>query len=90
MQLNIDRGAPGTGKSTRLMHIHKATCQEGQKILRGVHCTMAGLERQVRDYANQGATVICIDECTEQQIERLKTLADRLPGSLVVHAAVGV
>lgn len=90
MQLNIDRGAPGTGKSTRLLQIHKETCKPGQKILRGVHCTMAGLERQVREYANQGATTICIDQCTEQQIERLQTLTERLPTGLVIHAAVGV
>lgn len=89
MQLNIDRGAPGTGKSTRLLQIHKETCKPGQKILRGVHCTNAGLELKVREYANQGATVICIDQCTEPQIERLQALAERLPSGLVIHAAVG-
>lgn len=89
MQLNIDRSAPGTGKSTRLLQIHKETSQDGQKILRGVHCTIAGLELKVREYANQGATVICIDECTEQQIERLQALTERLPDNLVIHAALG-
>lgn len=89
MQLNIDRGAPGTGKSIRLLQIHKETRQDGQKILRGVYCTIAGLELKVREYANQGATVICIDECTEQQIERLQALTERLPDNQVIHAALG-
>lgn len=90
MQLNVDRGAPGTGKSIRLLQIHQETCKPSQKILRGVHCTMAGLELKVREYFKQGATVVCIDQCTEQQIERLQALTERLPAGLVIHAAVGI
>ncbi|TIH10807.1 hypothetical protein [Pseudomonas leptonychotis] len=89
MQLNIDRGAPGTGKSTRLLQIHKVTCKPGQKILRGVHCTTTGLELKVREYAKQGVFVICIDECTELQVMRLQDLTERLPADLVIHAVVG-
>lgn len=88
MQLNVERGAPMTGKSTRLLKIHREACRAEDKILRGTHYTPAALEQRVRQYISLGATVICIDECSEQQIERLERLKGDLPGDLRIHAVV--
>lgn len=88
MQLNVDRGAPATGKTTRLREIAKADGQSDRQILKGSHCTTTTLERSIRRLANRGATVICIDECSEEQIDRLQALQLRLPSQLTIHAVV--
>lgn len=88
MQLNVERGAPATGKTIRLRQIAKADGQSEQEILVGRHCTPDALERSVRWLAGLGANVICIDECSEEQISLLQVLQRRLPGNLTIHAVV--
>ena len=88
MQLNVERGAPATGKTTRLRQIAQADGQSEQEILVGRHCTPDALARSVRWLAGQGANVICIDECSEEQIALLQVLQRRLPGNLTIHAVV--
>lgn len=88
MQLNVERGAPMTGKTIRLRQIAKADGQSENQILVGRHCTTAALERAGRRLAVRGATVICIDECSEEQIARLWGRQHRLPGNLTIHAVV--
>lgn len=88
MQLNVDRGAAATGKTTRLREIAKADGQSDRQILNGRHCTTEALELSVRRLAYRGATVICIDECSEEQITRLQALQHRLRSHLTIHAVV--
>ncbi len=88
MQLNVERGAPATGKTIRLRQIAKADGQSERQILVGRHCTTAALERSIRRLAGRGANVICIDDCSEEQIARLQALKARLPGNLTIHAVV--
>lgn len=88
MQLNVERGAPATGKTIRLRQIAKADGQSEQQILNGRHTTQVALERQVRRLISRGAQVICIDECSEEQIDRLSELQGRLPADLKIHAVV--
>lgn len=88
MQLNVERGAPATGKTIRLRQIAKADGQSERQILVGRHCTTDALERSIRRLASRGANVICIDECSEEQIGFLQVLQRRLPGNLTIHAVV--
>lgn len=88
MQLNVERGAPATGKTIRLRQIAQADGQSERQILVGRNCTTAAMEHSVRRLANRGANVICIDECSEEQIARLQVLQRRLPGNLTIHAVV--
>ena len=88
MQLNVERGAPATGKTIRLRQIAKADGQSEQEILVGRYCTPAALAHSVRWLAGRGANVICIDECSEEQIALLQGLQRRLPGNLTIHAVV--
>ncbi len=87
MQLNVERGAPATGKSIRLRQIAKADGQSEQEILVGRYCTPAALAHSVRWLAGRGANVICIDECSEEQIALLQVMR-HLPGNLTSHAVV--
>ncbi|HEJ2764167.1 TPA: hypothetical protein ACG0QE_000463 [Pseudomonas aeruginosa] len=88
MQLNVERGAPMTGKSVRLFQTHLKAGQASHKILRGTHYTPRDLEQRVRHYISLGATVICIDECSEQQIKHLRHLKGDIPSDLTIHAVV--
>lgn len=88
MQLNVERGAPATGKTIRLRQIAQADGQSEQEILVGRHCTPDALARSVRWLSGLGANVICIDECSEEQIALLQVLQRRLPGNLTIHAVV--
>lgn len=88
MQLKVERGAPATGKTIRLRQIAKNDGQSEQEILVGRHCTPDALERSVLWLAGLGANVICIDECSEEQIALLQDLQRRLPGNLTIHAVV--
>lgn len=89
MQLIVERGAPMTGKTTRLRELAKGDGQTERQILVGRQCTSAALEKSIRRLAGRGANVICIDDCSEEQIERLKHLQRRLPDNLTIHAVVG-
>ncbi|MBS4151956.1 hypothetical protein [Stutzerimonas balearica] len=88
MQLNVERGAPMTGKTIRLRQIAQADGQSERQILVGRNCTTAALESSVRRLAGRGATVVCIDDCSEEQIDRLTALQTRLPAELTIHAVV--
>ncbi|MDF3188834.1 hypothetical protein [Pseudomonas paracarnis] len=88
MQLNVERGAPATGKTIRLRQIAQADGQRERQILVGRHSTTDALELSVWRLADRGANVICIDECSEEQIARLQVLQRRLPGNLTIHAVV--
>ena len=88
MQLNVERGAPATGKTIRLRQIAQADGQSEQEILIGRHCTPDALARSVRWLVDQGANVICIDECSEEQIALLQVLQRRLQGNVTIHAVV--
>lgn len=88
MQLNVERGAPATGKTIRLRQIALADGQSEQEILVGRHCTPDALERSVLWLADLGAKVICIDECSEEQIALLQAMQRRLRDNLTIHAVV--
>lgn len=89
MQLNVDRGAPATGKTIRLREKAREAGQDQHQIINGsAYHKVEDLELLVRHRMSRGAKVICIDECTEQQIERLQQLTARLPDDLVIHAVV--
>ncbi|MDU9408253.1 hypothetical protein RTH74_11650 [Pseudomonas sp. zfem001] len=88
MQLNVERGAPMTGKTIRLRELAKANGQTEKQILVGRTSTKAALLRDVRRLASRGATVICIDECTEMQIRELERFKGKLPTNLTIHAVV--
>lgn len=88
MQLHVERGAPATGKTTRLRQIALADGQSEQQILIGRSCTPAALAHAIRRLAGRGAKVICIDECSEEQIAGLQILQRRLRGNLTIHAVV--
>lgn len=88
MQLNEYRGAPATGKTIRL---HQTTREAGQgehQIIIGYAKKPSDLEQLVRRRISQGDKVICIDDCSEQQIERLRLLKGDLPCDLTIHAVV--
>lgn len=88
MQLHVERGAPATGKTTRLRQIAENDGQSEQQVLIGRNCTPEALARSVRWLAGRGANVICIDECSEEQIAGLQILQRRLRGNLTIHAVV--
>lgn len=88
MQLNVERGAPMTGKTIRLWKKAREAGQDEHQIISGNAYDVADLELLVRHRAGRGARVICIDECSEEQIDRLKALQPRLPAELTIHAVV--
>ncbi|KAF1072672.1 MAG: hypothetical protein GAK45_00107 [Pseudomonas citronellolis] len=88
MHLNISRGPAATGKTVRLRQIAEANGQGTDRILVGRHATTDLLERAIRTHIARGATVICIDDCTEEQITRLERLQKLLPDALTIHAVV--
>lgn len=88
MQLNVERGAPATGKSIRLQQKAREAGQDEHQIIRGNAYDLADLELLVRHRSSRGAKVICIDECSEEQIERLTALQASLPSELTIHAVV--
>jgi hypothetical protein len=88
MQLNVERGAPATGKTIRLRQIAQADGQSEQQILVGRNCTPAALAHSVRRLVGRGAKVICIDECSEDQIAGLQILQRRLRVNVTIHAVV--
>jgi hypothetical protein len=88
MQLNVERGAPMTGKTIRLREKARAAGQDEHQIISGNAYDVADLELLVRHRTGRGARVICIDECSEEQIDRLKALQPRLPAELTIHAVV--
>ncbi|HDY5049640.1 TPA: hypothetical protein RQ606_001692 [Pseudomonas aeruginosa] len=88
MQLNVSRGAPATGKTVRLRQIAKADGQSEKQILVGRHMTTAALKDAVWHLSNRGATVICIDDCSEEQIAALERYQHRMPDHLTIHAVV--
>ncbi|MDH4585613.1 hypothetical protein E8F20_27580 [Pseudomonas sp. BN415] len=88
MQLNVERGAPATGKTIRLIQTARASGQDEHQIITGNAYKPADLELLVRHRISRGAKVICIDECSEQHIECLQRLGGRLPDELTIHAVV--
>lgn len=88
MQLNVERGAPATGKTIRLRQAARQACQDEHQIISGNAYSESDLELLVRHRVSRGAKVICIDECSEQQIERLERLKGRVPADLTIHAVV--
>jgi len=88
MHLNVERGAPMTGKTIRLHKKAREAGQDEHQIISGNAYDVADLELLVRHRAGRGARVICIDECSEEQIDRLKALQPRLPAELTIHAVV--
>ncbi len=88
MQLNVERGAPMTGKTVRLRKKAREAGQDEHQIISGNAYDVADLELLVRHRAGRGARVICIDECSEEQIDRLAALQKRLPAELTIHAVV--
>ncbi len=88
MQLNVERGAPMTGKTIRLRQKAREAGQNEHQIIHGNDYDLADLELLVRHRIGRGARVICIDECSEEQIDRLTALQQRLPSELTIHAVV--
>lgn len=87
MQLNVVRGEPVAG-SIRLFELHKGSTTPQHKILRGVLCTPEALARKVIQQASDGASLICIDECSERQIHHLEQLQHDWPSELRICAVV--
>lgn len=87
MQMNVVREEPVAG-SMRLFEAHKQSHQPGQKILRGVHHSPETLAQQAVQQANEGATVIYIDECSEKQLQHLQRLEHDWPAELRILAVV--
>lgn len=88
MQLNVERGPMATGKTIRLRQIAKADGQSEEQILNGRNTSQMAMERKVRHLISRGAKVICIDECSEELIDRLQGLKGNLPSDLTIHAVV--
>lgn len=88
MQLNVERGPMATGKTIRLRQKAREAGQDEQQIITGAVYELADLELLVRHRISRGAKVICIDECSEKQIERLQHLKGDLPAALTIHAVV--
>lgn len=88
MQLNVERGAPMTGKTIRLRRKLREAGQDEHQIIHGNAYKPAALELLVRHRISRGAKVICLDECSEEQIERLQGLQGDLPADLTIHAVV--
>ncbi len=88
MQLFVYRGPKRSGKTTQL---HKTAQRCGLDLFQVIHgeaYTAADLELLIRCRIARGNGVICIDDCTEQQIERLEGLKGDLPADLTIHAVV--
>lgn len=89
MQLNVERGAPMTGKTIRLRKKARDAGQDEHQIISGrAYDEPADIELLVRHRISRGAKVICLDECSEEQIARLQGLKGNLPADLVIHAVV--
>ncbi|EOK5395672.1 hypothetical protein ACM6SP_004145 [Pseudomonas aeruginosa] len=88
MQLNVERGAPMTGKTIRLRQKAREAGQDEHQIIHGNAYSPADLELLVRHRISRGAKVICLDECSEEQIERLQGLKGDLPADLTINAVV--
>ncbi len=87
MQLEVIRGPAASGKTTQLRQIAMADGQDEGHILLAKQFTHAALKSRIRFLASRGARVVCIDECTEEQIELLRRLSAALP-DIHIHAAV--
>ncbi|QEY74115.1 hypothetical protein [Pseudomonas denitrificans (nom. rej.)] len=88
MQLNVSRGASATGKTVRLRQTAAAAGQNQKDILVGRHLSTPAFKAVVWRRSNRGATVICIDECSEEQITILERYRNRMPDHLTIHAVV--
>jgi hypothetical protein len=86
MQLNVERGAPATGKTIRLREKARAAGQDEQQIIAANFYTNSDLELLIRHRVSRGAKIICIDACNEEQIRQLTALQERLPSELTIHA----
>ncbi|BFN28447.1 hypothetical protein PSCT_01869 [Pseudomonas sp. SCT] len=87
MQLEVIRGPAASGKTTQLRRIAKADGQDEGHILLAKEFTHAALKSRIHFLAARGARVVCIDECSEEQIELLRRLSAALP-NIHIHAAV--
>ena len=89
MQLNVERGAPMTGKTIRLREKARKAGQDEHQIISGrAYHKPTDIELLVRHRISRGAKVICLDECSEEQIALLQGLKGDLPADLVIHAVV--
>lgn len=88
MQLNIYRGAPMTGKTVRLRQTAKRAGLKESQILVGTSFLARDLEIEVLARACNGAKVICIDECSKEQISGLRRIKARASADVTVHAVV--
>lgn len=88
MQLNIERGEPMTGKTVRLIQKAHEAGQDDSQIITARLYDPADLELLVRSRISRGVRVICIDECEEAHIKRLRSLKGDLPAALTIHAVV--
>lgn len=88
MQLHISRGAKATGKTIRLRQTAKRAGLNESQILVGTSFLERDLEIEVLSRARSGAKVICIDECSEEQISGLRRIKARTNANVTVHAVV--
>lgn len=86
MQLNVERGAPASGKTTRLREAARAAGQDEFQIIDGCAYKPSDLELLIRSRVGRGFKVVCIDDCCEEHIERLESLKGDLPVGLTIHA----
>lgn len=88
MQLNVERGAPATGKTTRLRATAHKAGQDEHQIISATSYTPSDLELLVRNRAGRGFKVVCVDECREEHIRHLARIKGSLPADLTIHAVV--
>ena len=88
MQLHIDSGTKGTGKTTRLLAKAKSNSHGEQALLYGCNLTTQALERQVQRLAQRGEMAIYIDACSPKQACRLLHMGASLPTDLIIHIAM--
>ena len=87
MQINVIRGAAATGKTTRLLKLLDEVGLDENALIHAEHTTRAALERSIVGRLAQGDTVICIDDCSSEQIEWLSSFEGRREGTQI-HAAL--
>ena len=88
MQLNVIRGEPQSGKTTQLEILDFQAGHAQNQIISAASYTPSDLELLVHNRVGRGFKVVCIDECSEEQIALLQDLQRQLPGNLTIHAVV--
>ena len=88
MQLNVLRAQEMPGRTTRLLQLAMADGQQERHVICASQHTSEGLRRSIHRLVARGAKAVCIDECTEAQLDAIRIMRDHIPEDVQIHVAI--